>query len=117
MEQIILWLEQYGLAVVFLNVVLEQIGLPIPAYPVLILTGALSFNGQYSAWGLLFTAVLACLIADSLWYWAGQRYGSRVWHRCVGGCRVCTGVPPVSLSPDSGRRFSATFFIACCARC
>ena len=31
MDQIIVWLEQYGLAAVFLNIVLEQLGLPIPA--------------------------------------------------------------------------------------
>ncbi|MGH6637914.1 MAG: DedA family protein/thiosulfate sulfurtransferase GlpE [Polaromonas sp.] len=100
MDQIILWLEHYGLAAVFLNVGLEQVGLPIPAYPVLILTGALSFNGQYSAWGLLFTAVLACLIADSLWYWAGHHYGGRVLKTL---CRI-------SLSPDSCVRQTESIF-------
>jgi membrane protein DedA with SNARE-associated domain len=100
MNQIILWLEQYGLAAVFLNIGLEQLGLPIPAYPVLILTGALSFNGQYSAGGLLLTAVLACLIADSIWYWAGHRYGSRVLKTL---CRI-------SLSPDSCVRQTESIF-------
>jgi membrane protein DedA with SNARE-associated domain/rhodanese-related sulfurtransferase len=100
MEQIIVWLEQYGLAAVFLNVGLEQLGLPIPAYPVLILTGALSFNGQYSAAGLILTAVLACLAADSVWYWAGHRYGSRVLKTL---CRI-------SLSPDSCVRQTESIF-------
>lgn len=100
MEQIIVWLEHYGLAAVFLNVGLEQLGLPIPAYPVLILTGALSFNGQYSAAGLIFTAVLACLAADSVWYWAGHRYGSRVLKTL---CRI-------SLSPDSCVRQTESIF-------
>jgi membrane protein DedA with SNARE-associated domain/rhodanese-related sulfurtransferase len=100
MDQIILWLEQYGLAAVFLNVGLEQLGLPIPAYPVLILTGALSFNGQYSAGGLILTAVLACLSADSVWYWAGHRYGSRVLKTL---CRI-------SLSPDSCVRQTESIF-------
>jgi membrane protein DedA with SNARE-associated domain/rhodanese-related sulfurtransferase len=100
MNQIILWLEQYGLAAVFLNIGLEQLGLPIPAYPVLILTGALSFTGQYSAGGLLFTAVLACLIADSVWYWAGHHYGGRVLKTL---CRI-------SLSPDSCVRQTESIF-------
>ncbi|MCZ8256211.1 MAG: DedA family protein/thiosulfate sulfurtransferase GlpE [Polaromonas sp.] len=100
MNQIISWLEQYGLAAVFLNIGLEQLGLPIPAYPVLILTGALSFNGQYSAGGQLLTAVLACLIADSIWYWAGHRYGSRVLKTL---CRI-------SLSPDSCVRQTESIF-------
>lgn len=91
MESIILWLEHYGLAAVFVNVGLEQLGLPIPAYPVLILTGALSVDGQYTAAGLLLVAVLACLTADCLWYWAGARFGSRVLKTL---CRI-------SLSPDS----------------
>jgi membrane protein DedA with SNARE-associated domain/rhodanese-related sulfurtransferase len=91
MESIIGWLEQYGLAAVFINVGLEQLGLPVPAYPVLILTGALSVGGRYSVYALLGIAVLACLIADSLWYWAGHRFGSRVLQTL---CRI-------SLSPDS----------------
>jgi len=100
MDQIIVWLELYGLAAVFLNIVLEQLGLPIPAYPVLILTGALSFNGQYSPGSLLATAVAACLIADGIWYWAGKRYGSRVLKTL---CRI-------SLSPDSCVRQTESIF-------
>ena len=46
MKSIIGWLEQYGLAAVFINVGLEQLGLPVPAYPVLILTGALRVGGR-----------------------------------------------------------------------
>ena len=46
MKSIIGWLEQYGLAAVSINVGLEQVGLPVPAYPVLILTGALRLGGR-----------------------------------------------------------------------
>ena len=46
MESIISWLEQYGLATVFINVGLEQPGLPVPAYPVLIFTDALRVGGR-----------------------------------------------------------------------
>ena len=100
MDPIISWQEHYGLAAVFLNGGLEQLGLPIPAYPVLILTGALSMNGQYSAASLLFTAVLACLMADSVWYWAGHHYGGRVLKTL---CRI-------SLSPDSCVRQTESIF-------
>jgi membrane protein DedA with SNARE-associated domain len=34
-------IEQYGIVIVFINVLLEQLGLPIPAYPTLVLAGAL----------------------------------------------------------------------------
>jgi membrane protein DedA with SNARE-associated domain/rhodanese-related sulfurtransferase len=84
-------IEQYGLWLVFANVLLEQLGLPLPAYPTLIITGALISRGDYSALSLLATAVLAAVISDLLWYSAGKRYGRKVLRTL---CRI-------SLSPDS----------------
>jgi membrane protein DedA with SNARE-associated domain/rhodanese-related sulfurtransferase len=84
-------IEQYGLFFVFGNVLLEQLGAPIPAYPTLVITGALLERGEYSAPMLLLTGVVAALIADYAWYMAGRRYGGRVMAKL---CRI-------SLSPDS----------------
>lgn len=84
-------IEQYGLLLVFFNVLLEQVGAPLPAYPTLVITGALASRGEYSPSLLLFTAVCAAVISDFLWYWAGQRYGRKVMATL---CRI-------SLSPDS----------------
>ncbi len=84
-------IAQYGLAFVFANVLLEQIGLPIPAIPTLIVAGALAAEGQLSAWAIFGVAFVACSIGDALWYLAGRRYGRRVMKLL---CRV-------SLSPDS----------------
>lgn len=78
MDPIVTWLAQFGLLAVFLHVGAQQLGLPVPAYPVLILTGALSVDGHYSPAVLMLTAVTACLLADTLWYLAGQRYGAQV---------------------------------------
>lgn len=100
MEQLVIWLEHYGLAAVFVNIGLEQLGLPIPAYPVLILTGALSHAGRYSAGGLLAVGVLACLAADTVWYWAGRHLGGRVLKTL---CRI-------SISPDSCVRQTESIF-------
>lgn len=88
---ILRWLALYGPGVVFLNLLAEQLGLPLPAYPVLVVTGAFSVDGRYSAAALLAAAVAACLVADLVWYAAGRRYGQRVL-RTV--CRI-------SMSPDS----------------
>jgi membrane protein DedA with SNARE-associated domain/rhodanese-related sulfurtransferase len=88
---ILRWLTVYGVAVVFLNLLLEQLGLPLPAYPALVVTGALSVDGRYGALSLLGAAVAACVVADLAWYAAGRRWGQRVL-RTV--CRV-------SISPDS----------------
>ena len=84
-------IEQYGLIIVFLNVLTEQLGAPIPAYPTLVITGALAWRGQYPMVLLLLVAVVAALIADYVWYMAGRRYGRRIMSIL---CRI-------SLSPDS----------------
>lgn len=94
------WLAQYGLAFAFFNVLAEQLGLPVPAYPVLMVAGALSVEGRYSWPALLAVAVAACLIADLVWYAAGRRHGSKVLRTI---CRI-------SISPDSCVRQTESLF-------
>ena len=100
MAEVLAWLQHYGLAVVFVNVLLAQLGLPLPAYPVLVVSGALSARGQYPMAALLATAVGASLIADLAWYAAGRRYGSTVLKTL---CRI-------SMSPDSCVRQTESIF-------
>ncbi|KXU95656.1 hypothetical protein CR51_24525 [Caballeronia megalochromosomata] len=83
---------EYGLPLVFANVLLECLGLPLPALPTLVLTGAISVSASFAtgavsgfasgAWGslaaIVFTASIAAIIGDTLWFWLGRRYGSRV---------------------------------------
>jgi membrane protein DedA with SNARE-associated domain/rhodanese-related sulfurtransferase len=83
--------QTYGLLLIFGIVMLEQIGLPIPAFPVLIVAGALAVDG-HANWALcLLASVLACLAADYFWFRAGRFYGKRILRLL---CRI-------SLSPDS----------------
>ena len=84
-------IAQYGLALVFVNVLLERAGLPLPATPTLIICGALAATGRLSAGWIFVWAIVACVIGDTLWYGAGRYYGRRVMKFL---CRV-------SLSPDS----------------
>jgi membrane protein DedA with SNARE-associated domain len=81
----------YGVPLVFLNVLAEQIGLPIPAAPTLIVAGALSRDGRMSSTHVLLAAIAASLIADYAWFILGRFYGYRVLRTL---CRI-------SLSPDS----------------
>lgn len=99
-------IEQYGLILVFVNVLVEQLGAPVPAYPTLIITGALSATGRYSPALLLLLAVCAALIADYLWYLAGRRYGRKIMSRL---CRI-------SLSPDSCVRQTESIYLRWGAR-
>jgi membrane protein DedA with SNARE-associated domain/rhodanese-related sulfurtransferase len=80
-----------GLSFVFLNVLAQQLGLPVPVVPTLVVAGAVAAAGRMSPSALYALAVAACVIADSTWYVAGRRYGGRVMSLL---CRV-------SLSPDS----------------
>ena len=100
MEQLVHLIQHYGLAFVFVNVLMLQAGLPVPAYPTLIVTGALAARGGAPLWELLAVAVAAALIADICWYTAGRRYGSGVLKTI---CRV-------SLSPDSCVRQTESIF-------
>jgi len=65
-------LVRYGYVVVFGTVFAEQIGLPIPAIPVLLAAGALIGGGHLSVVVLLALAGVASLIADAVWYWIGR---------------------------------------------
>lgn len=90
-QALLLGLAQHGLMAVALNVLLNQIGLPVPAVPTLIVAGAIAANGQLSIAALFSASVAACLIADCGWYLVGQLYGMRVLKTL---CRI-------SLEPDS----------------
>jgi membrane protein DedA with SNARE-associated domain/rhodanese-related sulfurtransferase len=83
--------DPFGLSLVFLNVLLDQLGLPVPAVPTLVVAGAMAATGRVSAPGLCALAVGACVLADGAWYAAGRIYGGRVLRLL---CRI-------SLSPDS----------------
>jgi membrane protein DedA with SNARE-associated domain/rhodanese-related sulfurtransferase len=68
----------YGYLLLFAWVLIEQIGIPLPAAPVLLAAGALSAEHHFS-FGLAFLAgVIACLIADTAWFIIGRRYGHHV---------------------------------------
>jgi membrane protein DedA with SNARE-associated domain/rhodanese-related sulfurtransferase len=90
-QQIILSVGHYGLLIVAINVLLDQIGLPVPAVPTLVVAGAIAAAGQLSLPALFVWSVIACLAADCTWYLIGERYGIRVLKML---CKV-------SLEPDS----------------
>ena len=47
--------SQYGLAIVFANVLIEQLGVPVPAIPTLVIAGALAAEGKLSAFACLWS--------------------------------------------------------------
>ena len=91
MQDIVRALAEYGPWIIFFNVFLEQVGIPVPALPTLIVAGALAARGELSAPLLLLAALLATLTVDTAWFFLGRRHGQKILKTL---CRV-------SLSPDS----------------
>jgi membrane protein DedA with SNARE-associated domain len=85
------FLQGQGPLVLFLIVLAEQLGLPLPAVPVLLAMGAMAGEGRFPFAVALAISMLACLIADYAWYRLGRWKGAPVlgWL-----CRI-------SLEPDS----------------
>ena len=69
---------QYAYVILFFWVLIEQLGIPIPSIPVLLTAGTLSATHRIHASYALAYVVIACLAADSLWYYLGRRYGGAV---------------------------------------
>lgn len=91
MDTLLFIIQTYGLWVAFFCVLMDQGGLPVPAYPPLIVTAAYHVDSGQSIVPLLLVATVAALIADLLWYSFGRRFGGSMLRLM---CRV-------SLSPDS----------------
>lgn len=81
-------IARYGLWLVFLNIFGQALGLPLPAYPTLIVTASTSL---FPAMLIVALAIFAALLGDTLWFLAGRRYGHHILRLM---CRL-------SISPDT----------------
>lgn len=100
MNETLHFLTQHGYFLLFVVVLAEQIGLPVPALLFLIAAGALVGTGQMAFGAAVGSAVLAALLGDQLWYELGRRRGRRVLNWL---CRI-------SLEPTSCVRRTEEFF-------
>jgi len=92
-------LQHDAVTVVFLNVLLQQIGLPVPAVPTLLLAGSLATT-PFALGKVLAAALVAAVIADWLWYRSGQFFGYRV---LAGLCKL--SINPSSCVSETEARF------------
>jgi len=91
MRELLEFLARHGSGVVFVSVLVEQLGAPIPSAPVLLAAGALCGLGELDTRITVVLALVACLISDSVWYALGR----------VKGLRVLRTLCRISLEPDS----------------
>jgi len=98
MHELLELATQHGVSVVFLATLAARLGAPVPASAVLVVAGGLIAAGELSLAAVLAVAVLANVLGDGAWYYAGRRFGYRVMRLL---CKV-------SMSPDSCVRRSET---------
>jgi membrane protein DedA with SNARE-associated domain len=101
LEQAADFLIRHGYAVLFGWVLLEQLGLPIPAAPLLIAAGALARAGKMNLTFAVGLAFIAVILADLFWYSLGRYRGGRILKLL---CRI-------SLEPDSCVRRTENLFV------
>jgi membrane protein DedA with SNARE-associated domain len=101
LEQAADFLIRHGYAVLFGWVLLEQMGLPIPAAPLLIAAGALARAGKINLTFAVGLAFVAVILADLFWYSLGRYRGGRILKLL---CRI-------SLEPDSCVRRTENLFV------
>jgi membrane protein DedA with SNARE-associated domain len=101
LEQAADFLIRHGYVVLFGWVLLEQLGLPIPAAPLLVAAGALARAGKMNLTFAVTLAFIAVILADLFWYFLGRYRGGRILKLL---CRI-------SLEPDSCVRRTENLFV------
>jgi membrane protein DedA with SNARE-associated domain len=101
LEQTADFLIRHGYTLLFGWVLVEQMGLPIPAIPLLIAAGALAGAGKMNLPFAVSVAFVAVILADLFWYFLGRFRGGRILKLL---CRI-------SLEPDSCVRRTENLFL------
>jgi membrane protein DedA with SNARE-associated domain len=94
------WLLQHGYLLLLSAVAAEQLGVPVPAAPVLLAMGALAGYGHFNIATALALSSLAALAADLIWFQLGRVRGESILGVL---CRI-------SLEPDSCVRLTHQAF-------
>jgi len=93
-------LRTYGYSFIFLTVLAENLGLPVPSYPVMLFASALAGALHLRLAVVFILCLFAALAGDGFWYQLGRRRGRPILRR------LCS----LSLSPDSCVSRTERFF-------
>lgn len=66
---------QYGYWAVFIGILLENLGIPLPGETLTLLGGFLAGSGQLNYWFVLTSAILGAVIGGTCGYWIGRYTG------------------------------------------
>ena len=101
MTETVEFVIRHGYLLIFFWLLAEQAALPVPSFPLLLVSGALARTGELSLSSVITYAVVACLIADNVWFRIGRRYSGRALQF------ICK----MSLEPDSCVRRTENLFV------
>ncbi len=90
MTEFMQFLIEHGYLLIFVWVALDQLGLPLPAIPLILAAGALAGTGELTFGWIIVVSVLAAVPIDVCWYLLGRSKGAKVLNL------VCS----ISLEPD-----------------
>jgi membrane protein DedA with SNARE-associated domain len=68
-------LQQWGYGVIFLAMLLENAGVPLPGETVTLLGGYAAGSGQLNVLGVMAAAASGAMLGDNVGYWVGRRAG------------------------------------------
>lgn len=91
---------EYGYLLIAGFILLEQLGLPLPATPAMLTIGAYARTEGLSVPLLVLSGVVACVSADTVWYTLGRKHGNRLVRLL---CRI-------TLEPDDCSRRSGDLY-------
>lgn len=77
LDAIMGFVADYGVVVVFLSILIESSGLPVPGESMLVAAGVLASQGRLEFWQVFLAATLGGIAGDNVGYLLGLRYGRR----------------------------------------
>src|SRR4051812_15387112 len=71
------FITNHGLPLLFIVIMLESFGIPLPGETALIAFGVIASQGHYSIAWVIVIAAAGAIVGDNLGYWAIGRWGGR----------------------------------------
>jgi membrane protein DedA with SNARE-associated domain len=88
--------ETYGLGLLFVLIMLESAGIPLPGETTLIGAGLLAAKGEMDIVSVIAVAAAAAIIGDNAGYWVARRWGRQILARSKRAQRFAERVLPPS---------------------
>jgi membrane-associated protein len=81
-DMLLLWVSDYGLAVIAIATLLSCFAIPLPSSLMMMAGGAFAASGDLVLWQVCAAAFTGAVLGDTTGYWAARRLGGdRLWAR------------------------------------